>query len=164
MDELLPLFSQTKINECYADITYPTLYGLDNLLTPIQEREVPPWEQRNGTLFFRGTTTGASLFGHSAATLNTVHATAAETHLECAGGHYRPEKDFTRAHRQRLVALAAREPHMDIGFSGFLQCPAEICDKMKALYGQLSPSTDKSSLQINLQSQGSQAREAVMLN
>ena len=53
------MFSQSKINECYADLTYPTLYGLDNLLTPAQEREVPPWRERNDTLFFRGATSGA---------------------------------------------------------------------------------------------------------
>ncbi len=55
---LLPVFSQSKINECHADITYPTLYGLDNLLTDAQEREIPPWHARNDTLFFRGATTG----------------------------------------------------------------------------------------------------------
>ena len=52
------MFSQSKINECYADLTYPTLYGLDNLLTPAQEREMPPWRERNDTLFFRGATSG----------------------------------------------------------------------------------------------------------
>ena len=52
------MFSQSKVNECYADLTYPTLYGLDNLLTPAQEQEVPPWRERNDTLFFRGATSG----------------------------------------------------------------------------------------------------------
>jgi hypothetical protein len=71
---LLPVFSQSKINECHADITNPTLYGLDNLLTDVQEREIPPWHERNDTLFFRGATTGR---------FQTLHGPALGVSLQC---------------------------------------------------------------------------------
>lgn len=56
--QLLPIFSQSKINECHADITYPTLYNWDNILNEKQEQELLPWALRKDTLFFRGATTG----------------------------------------------------------------------------------------------------------
>lgn len=56
--ELLPLFSQSKINECHADITFPTYYGIDSLLSEEQQKQLIPWEERQNTLFFRGSTTG----------------------------------------------------------------------------------------------------------
>ncbi len=56
--ELLPLFSQSKINECHSDITFPTYYGIDSLLSEEQQKQLIPWEERQNTLFFRGSTTG----------------------------------------------------------------------------------------------------------
>jgi hypothetical protein len=56
--DLLPLFSQSKINECHADITFPTHYNQDQLLSEEDLGKLPPWEERKDTLFFRGSTTG----------------------------------------------------------------------------------------------------------
>ena len=56
--DLLPLFSQSKINECHADITFPTYYGWDSLLSQEQQKQLLPWDEREDTLFFRGSTTG----------------------------------------------------------------------------------------------------------
>lgn len=108
--ELLPLFSQSKINECHADITFPTHYNLDQLLSEEELGTLPPWEERKDTLFFRGSTTG---------------------------GHYNQMKDYTIAHRQRLVEFAKGKPQMDIGFTAIIQCN-NICDELQDRYGTVS--------------------------
>jgi len=56
--DLLPLFSQSKINECHADITFPTHYNLDKLLSEEEQEQLRPWEDRKDILFFRGSSTG----------------------------------------------------------------------------------------------------------
>ena len=58
--ELLPVFSQTKINDCYQDITYPSSFNWDTLLTPEEEQQLLPWKERKEVMFFRGSNTGLS--------------------------------------------------------------------------------------------------------
>lgn len=56
--DLLPLFSQSKINECHADITFPTYYNLNQLPSEEEQSQLLPWDKREEKLFFRGSTTG----------------------------------------------------------------------------------------------------------
>ena len=106
VDTLLPVFSQTKVDGCFADIMVPSWTNNGVAADPPQAE---PWERRAPTLFFRGSTTGGFA---SAAT------------------------DFAGMHRQRLVAAAANDSRMDVRFVDFVQCSPEACAAMEARYGR----------------------------
>lgn len=110
------MFSQSKINECFADLTVPDWTAWNNLLTPAQQHSLVPWQERKNNLFFRGSTTG---------------------------GHYTPGVNFTRSHRQRLVLFARGKANMNISFHAVTQCSGqEVCEEMKSYFsarGSLQP-------------------------
>lgn len=96
----------TKIEKCHADIVAPPFYhikpladhrGLGSGLAAKLGPDAPEsrtWRERVPQLFFRGSTTG---------------------------GGVKAGTPYQRFHRQRLVALAANDSRMDIGFTTFLQ-------------------------------------------
>lgn len=45
VDELLPVFSQTKVNDCFGDIMVPSWTNYDVVDDPVTQ----PWEARLGT-------------------------------------------------------------------------------------------------------------------
>ena len=103
--ELLPVFSQSKMNDCFADIMVPswTNYGA------VDDGEgAVPWEARAPSLFFRGSSTG---------------------------GFVGDATPFASMHRQRLVALAANQSRMDVAFVEFVQCSPAACAAMEARCG-----------------------------
>jgi len=104
--ELLPVFSQTKVGGCFADIMVPSWTNYDVAADP---PPAEPWERRAPALFFRGSSTGGFVSARTA---------------------------FARMHRQRLVAAAANDSRMDIGIVEYVQCDPEACEAMEARYGR----------------------------
>jgi len=51
------------------------------------------------------------------------------------GGSYNADRNFSIAHRPRLMDLAKNKPHMDMGFFQFKQC-SNVCDNMEQSYGK----------------------------
>ena len=98
----------TKIDACHGDLVAPPWYHINPLAKLRGQRgsglgagdlrpdapENRAWRHRAPRLFFRGSTTG---------------------------GIVRAGTPYQRFHRHRLVALAAGDPRMDIGFSAYLQ-------------------------------------------
>ena len=83
--DLLPLFSMTNINDCFRDIMYPNLFNVDSLLTPEQEAELIPWEERKQILFWRGTTTGKQAYRKTLVNILRLvqQNTSRFSHIEC---------------------------------------------------------------------------------
>ena len=53
------------------------------------------------------------------------------------GGHYTPSVNFTRSHRQRLVALANGKANMNISFHAVAQCSdPEVCRAMETYFSE----------------------------
>jgi hypothetical protein len=99
---LLPVFSQSKIDGCFADITVPSWMNAG--VQPASQDDLPPWEDRMPSLFFRGTSTG---------------------------GRVEPDTPHQLMHRQRLMQYARNRTDMDIGFVEYLQCEKQACWDME---------------------------------
>lgn len=56
--KLLPVFSQSKINNCHSDITFPTHFNWQTTMSENEKNGLLPWKSRSNVLFFRGSTTG----------------------------------------------------------------------------------------------------------
>ena len=110
--ELLPVFSQTKIDNCYSDIVIPTWFNWGYRLSKDAQKQLLPWEERIENLFFRGGPTG---------------------------GLYVNDSDYEMSHRHRLVALAKDHPKMDIMFTTTWGCTGPngnaVCQRMGEKYG-----------------------------
>ena len=103
--ELLPLFSQTKVNDCFADILVPSWTNYEVMDDATHGQEAVLWEARVPSLFFRGSSTG---------------------------GFVGDDTHFASMHRQRLVALAANDSRMDVAFVEYVQCSPAACAAMEA--------------------------------
>ena len=103
--ELLPVFSQSKVNDCFADIMVPSWTNYDAVGDAAHGEGAVPWEARAPSLFFRGSSTG---------------------------GFVGDDTPFASMHRQRLVALAANQSRMDVAFVEYVQCSPAACAAMEA--------------------------------
>lgn len=99
------MFSQSKVNDCFADIMVPSWTNYDVVGDARHGEGAMPWEARVPSLFFRGSSTG---------------------------GFVGDDTHFASMHRQRLVALAANESRMDVAFVEYVQCSPAACAAMEA--------------------------------
>jgi len=56
---------------CHGDRQYPSLYNWDGLLNKHDLEELLPWEERTGTLIFRGASTGGHYNARSGGSIAT---------------------------------------------------------------------------------------------
>jgi len=77
-----------------------------------------PWEERNGTLVFRGASTGG--------------------HYNVRFGDEYQAIEFARLHRYRLVERFRNSPIMDFQFTDYLQCHS-LCSELEKSYGAAAP-------------------------
>ena len=99
------MFSQSKVNDCFADIMVPSWTNYGTVDDAAHGEGAVPWEARAPSLFFRGSSTG---------------------------GFVGDDTPFASMHRQRLVALAANHSRMDVAFVEYVQCSPAACAAMEA--------------------------------
>eukprot|EP01069_Polyplicarium_translucidae_P012095 Polyplicarium_translucidae@DN473_c0_g1_i2.p1 len=104
-----PVFSFSKIDDCFDDVLVPWHFHLQEHIW--DGGSIPAWDEKEDAVFWRGVTSGVESMRDEAYTKS----------------HRFRLVDFTRSHRMRRGS-----PAFNVHFSGLKRCRAPICRRILA--------------------------------
>ncbi|KAI9824158.1 MAG: hypothetical protein M1819_000921 [Sarea resinae] len=135
--DLFPIFSQSKISS-FQDIIYPSPWYWFGKVTYEEEKDFE-WEEKNNTMYWRGSTTGGfSRAGgwrrqHRQHIVQKVNALDDAMVMQNEGSKAEPDWHVKEVKRENYKKI------FDVKFSHVGQCDPEDCDAQKEFFEVVKP-------------------------
>lgn len=136
----LPIFSSSSINDCTMDIVIPSHYTLEDMdparQPPVEYRIGKDWKNKTSKVYWRGSNTGAN-YGWNQYDLATG---SQRLHLVGKFGQT-PSKPVINSNKfaeniRKIQSITEkrRKEKYDLGLVAFIQCVEPVCSELKEAY------------------------------
>jgi len=132
--ELFPIFSQSKVSS-FQDILYPSPWYFMGRVVYEPERD-PPWDEKNHTMYWRGTTTGG--FSRDGGWRNQHRQVFVQKTMPIGKASYLQYEAENDLWVEKEDPMSKFEHFFDVKFTGVGQCDPGDCDAQRA-YFDLAP-------------------------
>lgn len=140
-NNLLPVFSSSSIQHCFADIVVPSIYAVWEYLPeeePVVEyRNRTNWNLKQTKMYWRGGSTGVSYSSSRYDLITGSHRTRFVAMFGKAPQNDVNNKVAQEIRKVQTLKDTRRQNMYDVGFTAFKQCDSLMCSEMNSSFTAL---------------------------